>query len=173
MAVHLPLSAEAQAEARILMLSANNILSPATGRPIVTPTQDMVFGAYYLTLVKDGAKGEGRVFRHLHEVERAYDAGDIDLHARVNWRRPIAADGVAAADGAGDGDSATAAASAYEAIETTAGRIIFNTALPDDFEFVNDVVGKRNRSIGSIVESPGRATTPGSRWPTASTRSRT
>ena len=64
MAVHLPLSAEAQAEARVLMLSANNILSPATGRPITVPTQDMVFGAYYLTLPIEGVKGEGRVFRH-------------------------------------------------------------------------------------------------------------
>jgi DNA-directed RNA polymerase subunit beta' len=134
MAVHLPLSAEAQAEARILMLSANNILSPATGRPIVTPTQDMVFGAYYLTLEKDGAKGEGRSFRHLHEVELAYDAGDLDLHARVSWRRPPAEAG-------GEPD----------VVETTPGRIIFNTALPDDFEFVNTVVGKRDRSIASIV----------------------
>ena len=88
MAVHLPLSAEAQAEARVLMLSANNILSPATGRPIVTPTQDMVFGAYYLTLVKDGADGEGRVFRHLHEVRHALDVGAVGLHAKVTWRRP-------------------------------------------------------------------------------------
>src|SRR6202042_187937 len=93
MAVHLPLSAEAQAEARILMLSANNIRSPSDGRPIVTPTQDMVFGAYYLTLVKDGMAGEGRVFRHTHEVERALDAGDVNLHAKVTWRRPIAAGG--------------------------------------------------------------------------------
>ena len=136
MAVHLPLSAEAQAEARILMLSANNILSPATGRPIVTPTHDMVYGAYYLTLEKDGAAGEGRTFRHIHEVEQAYDAGDLDLHARVNWRRPISPH---------NGDAA------YETIATTPGRIIFNTALPDDFEFVNDIVGKRNRSIASIV----------------------
>ena len=89
MAVHLPLSAEAQAEARVLMLSANNILSPATGRPIVTPTQDMVFGAYYLTLVKDGAEGEGRVFRHLHEVRHALDVGAVGLHAKVTWRRPL------------------------------------------------------------------------------------
>jgi DNA-directed RNA polymerase subunit beta' len=136
MAVHLPLSAEAQAEARILMLSANNILSPATGRPIVTPTHDMVYGAYYLTLEKDGAVGEGRTFRHIHEVEQAYDAGDLDLHARVNWRRPISPH---------NGDAA------YETIATTPGRIIFNTALPADFEFVNDIVGKRNRSIASIV----------------------
>ena len=75
MAVHLPLSAEAQAEARVLMLSANNILSPATGRPTTVPTQDMVFGVYYLTLMVDGAKGEGLVFRRLHEVEAAYERG--------------------------------------------------------------------------------------------------
>jgi DNA-directed RNA polymerase subunit beta' len=147
MAVHLPLSAEAQAEARILMLSANNILSPATGRPIVTPTHDMVYGAYYLTLVKDGDVGEGRTFRHLHEVERAYDALELGLHARITWRRPIATNGQAGEDGAAvDEDAPT-----YDVIETTAGRIIFNTALPDDFPFVNEVVGKRGRSIGLIV----------------------
>ena len=86
MAVHLPLSAEAQAEARVLMLSSNNILSPATGRPITVPTQDMVFGIYYLTLVEDGLKGEGRVFRHAYEVETAFDAGDIELHAKILLR---------------------------------------------------------------------------------------
>ena len=159
MAVHLPLSAEAQAEARILMLSANNILSPATGRPIVTPTQDMVFGAYYLTLIKDGIRGEGRVFRHLHEVRHALDAGDVELHAKVTWRRPL--------NGAHAGDAASEAAEAvgeqtgasdefdgpdYETVETTPGRIIFNTALPSDFQFVNDIVGKRAHTIGSIVE---------------------
>ncbi|HXW79933.1 MAG TPA: DNA-directed RNA polymerase subunit beta', partial [Acidimicrobiales bacterium] len=185
MAVHLPLSAEAQAEARVLMLSANNILSPATGRPIVTPTQDMVFGAYYLTLVKDGMTGEGRVFRHLHEVRHALDVGAVDLHAKVTWRRPLAktsldghssdqhgavghdagehgeVDGVivdgsidtidvTSVDGHSNGASANGAT--YEAIETTPGRIIFNTALPADFEFVNSVVGKRAHSLGQIVE---------------------
>jgi DNA-directed RNA polymerase subunit beta' len=137
MAVHLPLSAEAQAEARILMLSANNILSPATGRPIVTPTQDMVFGAYYLTLVKEDAVGEGRAFRHLFEVERAYDAGEVDMHALIKWRGGyVGADGLRVED----------------EVETTPGRLILNSALPEDFPFVNDIVGKRNRSIGSIVE---------------------
>ena len=86
MAVHLPLSAEAQAEARVLMLSANNILSPATGRPITVPTQDMVFGAYYLTLVVEDGKGAGRVFRHLHEIEAAFDAGDIELQVPITLR---------------------------------------------------------------------------------------
>src|SRR6202011_1540570 len=118
MAVHLPLSAEAQAEARILMLSANNILSPATGRPITVPTQDMVFGAYYLTVVKDGAKGEGRVFRHLHEVERAYEAGDIELQAKVRWRDPQAVVATSSDGDEGDADSdapdATADGHSYE-----------------------------------------------------------
>ena len=88
MAIHVPLSAEAQAEARVLMLSANNILSPASGRPIVTPTQDLVIGAYYLTEGTPGAKGEGRVFRHLWEALRAYDEGGLDLHADDHDARP-------------------------------------------------------------------------------------
>ena len=197
MAVHLPLSAEAQAEARILMLSANNILSPATGRPIVTPTQDLVFGAYYLTLVKEGVKGEGRVFRHLHEVRHALEVGAVDLHAKITWRRPHwsppATDGASAdaemhgefdgldgafIDGGLNGSAMEerhaepAAASVapiaqaditgldgeisdgpeYDTIETTPGRVIFNTALPEGFPFVNEVVGKRAHSIGQIVE---------------------
>jgi DNA-directed RNA polymerase subunit beta' len=180
MAVHLPLSAEAQAEARILMLSANNILSPATGRPIVTPTQDMVFGAYYLTVTKEGAQGEGQVFRHLHEVERAYEAGEIELQAKIRYRMPRLASS-AVVGGTSDGDgrvgredpddrqeggaeeptgSAGAgtfaagdeAAAGTEEIETSAGRIIFNTALPPGFPFVNEIVGKRNHSLAQIVE---------------------
>ena len=92
MAVHLPLSAEAQAEARVLMLSANNILSPATGRPITVPTQDMVFGAYYLTLRVEEGKGAGRTFRHIHEIEAAFEEGDLGLQVPivvrpVGWTR--------------------------------------------------------------------------------------
>jgi DNA-directed RNA polymerase subunit beta' len=147
MAVHLPLSAEAQAEARILMLSANNILSPATGRPITVPTQDMVFGAYYLTLEEDGEPGEGRVFRHLHEVERAYEAKELGLHARIKFRRPTQ-DGDVTADGADSEDGG----SSYTELDTTAGRLFFNQALPAGFVYVNDIVGKSNRSIGSIVD---------------------
>ena len=153
MAVHLPLSAEAQAEARVLMLSANNILSPATGRPITVPTQDMVFGAYYLTLAVDGAKGEGRSFRHAYEVEAAFDAGDVDLHAKITVRpAPDSQLGRAvAAVVSGSGDGADAGDGPLE-IQTTPGRVLFNGALPDGYRFVNDVVGKRNTSIGSIVE---------------------
>ncbi len=175
MAVHLPLSAEAQAEARVLMLSANNVLSPATGRPITVPTQDMVFGTYYLTLQVDGGRGEGRVFRHPYEAERALDAGDVDLHAKVLFRpergsalaRSVAAAlGVELPDGSSAGESGEGhpgesgeghpgggqGGEAELAIETTPGRLLFNEALPDGFPYVNDVVGKRNTSIGSIVE---------------------
>ncbi len=158
MAVHLPLSAEAQAEARVLMLSANNILSPATGRPITVPTQDMVFGIYYVTLVADGAKGEGRVFRHAYEVETAFDAGDIDLHAKITLR-PVAgthmAQSIALTNGVElDADGHLVGAADGETLEmvTTAGRLFFNTALPDGYRYINDLVGKRNTAIATIVE---------------------
>ncbi len=133
MAVHLPLSAEAQAEARILMLSANNILSPATGRPITVPSQDMVFGAYYLTMEVESEKGAGRVFRHSYEVQMAYEAGEIGLHAPIVVRRRDA-----------EGE--------VEEIHTTAGRVFFNEALPEGFRFVNTLIGKKATPIGSIVE---------------------
>uniref|UniRef100_UPI00406BC76D DNA-directed RNA polymerase subunit beta' n=1 Tax=Aciditerrimonas ferrireducens TaxID=667306 RepID=UPI00406BC76D len=149
MAVHLPLSAEAQAEARVLMLSANNILSPATGRPITVPTQDMVFGAYYLTLRVEGEPGEGRVFRHAFEVERALDEGSLGLHAPIELRPQPGTElyrAVARAEGA-DPDAAEPLR-----IQTTAGRLLFNLALPEGFRYVNDVIGKRNTPIGAVVE---------------------
>jgi len=169
MAVHLPLSVEAQAESRVLMLSANNILSPATGRPITVPTQDMVFGCYYLTLLREGAKGEGRVFRHLHEVEAAVERGTLGLHAKIKLRWPAGQEGdpfglerARPGDGsvvpehswqeglqAVTGDSGEVL---YYEVETTPGRLLFNAALPKRFRFVNDVVGRRYTSIGSIVE---------------------
>ncbi|HYD09844.1 MAG TPA: DNA-directed RNA polymerase subunit beta' [Acidimicrobiales bacterium] len=139
MAVHLPLSAEAQAEARVLMLSSNNILSPASGKPIITPTKDMVLGCYYLTLMNEEAKGAGRAFRHVWEVERAYDQGDIELHAPIELRIDKLVD-----------EAASNGHKAY--VKTTAGRVFFNKALPDDFAYVNDVVGKKTTTIGEIVQ---------------------
>jgi DNA-directed RNA polymerase subunit beta' len=130
MAIHVPLSAEAQAEARVLMLSANNILSPASGRPIVTPSQDLIIGGYYLTEMVDGAAGEGRVFRHLWEVLRALDEGSVNLHAKITMRRP--------------GDT----------FDTTPGRLLFEEALPADyparFGHINELVKKKE--MGVIVE---------------------
>jgi DNA-directed RNA polymerase beta' subunit len=88
MAVHVPLSIEAQIEARVLMMSTNNILSPASGKPIIQPSQDVVLGAYYMTRLRKFARGEGRVFSSPGEVLMAYDAGEVDLHARVSVRMP-------------------------------------------------------------------------------------
>ena len=146
MAVHLPLSAEAQAEARVLMLSANNILSPATGNPITVPTHDMVFGCYYLTLQVDGVQGEGRVFRRLHEVEQALESKGVNLHAKV-LVRPAPSGVTLDTPGVVLGEKGE-----ITAVETTPGRLIFNDALPEPFEFVNMVVGKKGRTIGAVVQ---------------------
>ncbi len=137
MAVHVPLSAEAQAEARILMLSTHNLLNPKDGKPVVTPTQDMVLGSYYLTLEREGAPGEGKVFASPEEVLLAYDAGAVSLHARIRVRLPAGyADG---RDGASTGGL----------VETTVGRVIFNEHLPPALRFVNGVVDKNE--LGRLV----------------------
>src|SRR5690606_517546 len=86
MAVHVPLSLEAQLEARALMMSSNNILSPANGDPIIVPSQDVVLGLYYMTRERVGAKGEGMVFSDVHEVHRAYENRVVDLQARIRVR---------------------------------------------------------------------------------------
>jgi DNA-directed RNA polymerase subunit beta' len=139
MAIHVPLSAEAQAEARILMLSANNILSPASGRPIVTPQQDLVIGAFYLTDQVDGTVGEGRVFRHLWEALRAYDEGSLDLHATVKMRIP---------------EAAPDAPVDQRFYETTVGRALFEEALPSDWaeQFGHVSAPVKKRELGVIVE---------------------
>ena len=121
MAVHVPLSAEAQAEARFLMLAAGNLLKPSAGEPVVVPTQDMVLGSYYLTLDKDGEPGEGKVFRDFNEVLMAYDAKVISLHAKIKVRRTMEIDGQQVS----------------RIIDTTAGRIIFNQPIPQDLGFVD------------------------------------
>jgi DNA-directed RNA polymerase subunit beta' len=152
MAVHLPLSAEAQAESRVLMLSANNVLSPAHGRPLVTPTQDMVIGAYYLTEQIDGAKGEGKTFGNRASMERAYDAGEIALHAKVRVRlskREIREEVESALRDPADLESTKPL---YR--ETTVGRMFFNRALPLGFGFVDEPVTKRN--MGDIVDHLAR-----------------
>ncbi len=120
MAVHVPLSAEAQAEARFLMLAAGNLLKPSDGRPVAVPTQDMVLGSYYLTLDKPGEKGEGKVFRNFEEALMAYDAKDVSLHANIKVRRTMDLDGLTVSG----------------IIETTVGKIIFNQQIPQDLGFV-------------------------------------
>jgi DNA-directed RNA polymerase subunit beta' len=140
MAVHLPLSAEAQAEARILMLSANNMLSPAHGKPLVTPTQDMIIGAFYLTEQVEGATGEGRVYRRMDQVERDLESGQLAVHALITYRGPEYPDLV---DTPANGSAAT-----YH--QTTAGRLLFNNALPDGYGYVNARV--RKKEMTEIVD---------------------
>ena len=120
MAIHVPLSMEAQAEARFLMLASNNILKPSDGEPIATPSQDMILGNYYLTMEKEGAKGEGSVFSCPEEAIIAYQAGELDVEAKITVRFSKIIDGV----------------NYSTRIETTAGRIIFNSIIPQDLGFV-------------------------------------
>ncbi|MBI4729292.1 MAG: DNA-directed RNA polymerase subunit beta' [Acidobacteria bacterium] len=138
MAVHLPLSAEAQAEARVLMLSANNILSPAHGRPIALPTQDMVLGLYYLTIDKQGARGEGKVFSSPAEAIMALDFHEVDLQARIKVR--LFGKNVGVLSPAGDGETSGTL------IETTVGRVLFNEALPADYPYINQTMKKKELS---------------------------
>lgn len=120
MAVHVPLSVEAQAEARFLMLASNNILKPQDGKPVVSPTQDMVMGCYYLTVDKDGAKGEGKAFSSENEAIMAYQTGEVALQAKVKVRIEREWQGV----------------KYQKIIDTTVGRVIFNNAIPQDLGFV-------------------------------------
>ncbi len=137
MAVHVPLGNEAQAEARVLMLSANNIKSPAHGRPLTIPTQDMIIGMYFLTTVRDGFPGEGRVFASVKDALDEFEAGTgVDIQARISVR---ATRDMQIAKSFSDFETVKAG----ERFETSIGRIIFNNVLPEDHQFVNYVVNKK------------------------------
>ena len=145
MAVHLPLSAEAQAEARVLMLSSNNVLSPASGRPVVTPSQDMVIGMYYLSAFVEDAEGAGKVFSDVDEARMAYELGEVSLHAPVKIRvGDLAGDPDAHAElKAALGDLITAEpVDGSTLTDTTVGRALLNEAFPHDFPYINAVVYK-------------------------------
>ncbi len=132
MAVHVPLSLEAQLEARALMMSTNNILSPATGDPIIVPTQDVVLGLYYLTRQRTGARGQGSHFSDVSEVHRAYESGVVDLHAAIAVRIPLETE-------AEEGTIAS------RRVETTVGRALLSEILPPGmpFELVNQNMTKK------------------------------
>lgn len=141
MAVHLPLSAEAQAEARILMLSTNNILKPSDGRPVTMPTQDMIIGLFFLTTDRQVDLGEGRTFASVAEAIMAFDRGEIALQSQVKIRFE---DVVPPLELAGDLEGPQAMT-----LETTLGRALFNETLPADYPYVNYEVGKK--ALGAIV----------------------
>ena len=146
MAIHLPLSPEAQAEARYLMLSENNLLKPQDGKPVTTPTQDMILGSYFLTMDVDGEKGEGTYFSSPEEAIMALANDDVTMHSKIWVRRSKVVDGV----------------ERHAKVATTPGKIIFNTGIPQDLGFVdrtkpenefeyeiNGVVSKKN--LGKII----------------------
>ncbi|MEE9189608.1 MAG: DNA-directed RNA polymerase subunit beta', partial [Candidatus Neomarinimicrobiota bacterium] len=126
MAVHVPISAQAQMEARILMLSSHNILHPANGKPIAIPSQDMVLGCYYLTQSKDGDIGEGKILGSFEEVALAYENKAVGLHAKINVRHK---------------------GQWYK--DTTVGRVLFNAIMPDEMDYVDAVISKK--VLGKIV----------------------
>ena len=134
MAVHVPLSMEAQAEARLLMLSVNNILAPKDGKPITTPTQDMVLGSYYLTVENPGEKGEGKIFKDYEEMLLAYYNKEVETHARVKVRVKH------------DGDVRG------QLVESTVGRFIFNEGIPQDLGFADRSVDKYSLEIDTLVD---------------------
>ena len=138
MAVHLPLSIESQIEARVLMMSTNNILSPANGKPIIVPSQDMVLGIYYMTRDRAFVKGEGKIFASRDEVRIAYDAGEADLQAKVKVRM------------------VTAEGGAPEIVETTVGRVLLRDVVPESipFEYINKVMTKKQ--VGELIDASFR-----------------
>ena len=153
MAVHLPLSAEAQAEARILMLSVNNVLSPASGRPIVTPSQDMVIGMYYLSEYVEDEPGAGRAFTGLDEAFMAYTVGELGLHAPIKMRVGNLAGSPSVHTDLHQtlGELLTAEPVDPNALtETTVGRALFNGAFPESFPYINSIVVKSD--IRTLIE---------------------
>ena len=156
MPVHVPLSVEAQAEARFLMLSANNLLKPMDGKAVTIPTQDMILGSYYLTMLKPGEPGEGRVFRDFDEAMMAYANGQLGLHATITVRATHEETVVDA-----DGNETTK--TVYHRLHTTLGRMIFNQPLPQDLGFVDRVNGEepyklevdfvvKKKELGQIID---------------------
>ncbi|MBI4051371.1 MAG: DNA-directed RNA polymerase subunit beta' [Elusimicrobia bacterium] len=143
MAVHIPLSHEAQLEARLLMFASNNILSPASGRPIATPSHDMVLGIHYLTKFKAGERGEGMVFADASEVTSAYQAGRVDLHARVKVR------GINQIKESHLEDKNLWKPELWKDF-TTVGRVLFNEVIPSEIGFLNMALSKRE--LSGLVE---------------------
>ncbi|MDR7871663.1 MAG: DNA-directed RNA polymerase subunit beta' [Tissierellaceae bacterium] len=134
MAVHVPLSTEAQAEARLLMLSTNNILAPKDGKPITTPTQDMVLGSYFMTMEAEGEIGEGKIFKDFDEMLHAYYNGSVGIHAKVKVRMKL-----------NEEDKG-------QLVESTVGRFILNENIPQDLGFVDREKDKYSLEVDGVVD---------------------
>jgi DNA-directed RNA polymerase subunit beta' len=149
MAVHIPLSPEAQVEASVLMLSSHNILSPASGQPITVPTQDMVLGIYYLTKSKPGAKGEGRAFANIDEVLLALEAGEVETLTPIRLRHT--GEVIELTNAYDDQDILHTEPQQIERqfVNTTVGRVILNDHLPSSMPFINGLLKKKG--VGQLV----------------------
>jgi DNA-directed RNA polymerase subunit beta' len=148
MAVHLPLSEEAQREAKEIILSTLNLLKPATGTPVVGPTKDIVLGCYWMTKIKEGAKGEGKFFSDCDEAVLAFEFGELDLRARIKVKNPLK-------DCFRQSEKEKGK---FTFSETSVGRIIFNRALPEDYPFYNEDMNakKLDKLAGNIIEKYDR-----------------
>ena len=140
MAVHVPLSLEAQLEARVLMMSTNNVLSPANGKPIIVPSQDMILGLYYLSIAREGQPGEGMVFGSIEEVDHGLHAGIINLHSKITAR-------IEQIDENGE--------TILKRYETTPGRLRLGTLLPKNFKTPFDIVNRllRKKEVGEVIDT--------------------
>ena len=140
MAVHVPLSLEAQLEARVLMMSTNNVLSPANGKPIIVPSQDMVLGLYYISLMREGQKGEGMIFSSVEEVEHALEAGVVNMHSKITAK-------VAQIDSNGE--------IFYKRFETTPGRLRLGALLPKNYRAPFEIVNRllRKKEVGEVIDT--------------------
>ncbi|MGI6878933.1 DNA-directed RNA polymerase subunit beta' [Microbacterium sp. gxy059] len=152
MAVHLPLSVEAQAEARVLMLASNNILKPSDGRPVTLPSQDMIIGLHHLSTVKEGATGEGRVFGSVDEAQMAFEEGTLDLQARARIRQP----GLDFLEG-----DAPEGYETHGLVDASLGQMIFNDQLPKGYPFVREQAdkGKLSQIVNKLAEEYPKVTT--------------
>ncbi|MBV8138938.1 MAG: DNA-directed RNA polymerase subunit beta' [Deltaproteobacteria bacterium] len=155
MAVHVPLSIEAQVESRALMMSTNNILSPASGRPIIVPTQDMVLGLYYMTRERPLAQGEGKFFASPGEVRIAYDHGGIDLHARITVRMKVVADMPPETNGRpakGKKPAAQPQLPVSERVETTVGRVLLYEIVPPEVPFAEVNKTLKKKELSNLID---------------------
>ena len=141
MAVHVPLTLEAQLEARVLMMSTNNVLSPANGAPIIVPSQDMILGLYYVTLEREGMTGEGKIFGSIEEVEHALDAGEVHLHSKIIARIPQV-----------DPETGETIMQRYD---TTPGRVKLGALLPLNTKAPFDLVNRllRKREVQQVIDT--------------------
>ena len=149
MAVHVPLSVEAQLESKILMMSTNNVLSPANGKPVMTPTQDMVLGLYWITRKREGALGEGKIFSNREEVQIAFEHGCVDLHAKIKVR-------LADVKEEGNDEKSPKTDSSKPIVESTVGRIILSMVVPEEVPFESINVHLKKKQMAELVDESYR-----------------